>query len=191
MQNRYGRSFLALCCVVLVGGLACKDSTAPEANATLVNQVRGTYELSVVLDTQTYTGCPLPSASNPTPTCYHTTVAVSGRRMHGFVTLADTVPASTFTTSTEDMYFQVPAGTVTAVNCDTCSSSAISYPATIAIVRRGSATFEVTLEPAGFLSLKGQIANDAVTGSALSATYLGALPHDSYTGTFVAKRQAR
>jgi hypothetical protein len=190
VRKRYCRSLLALCCVTLVGELACKESTAPDANATLFNRVRGTYEVSVVLDTQTYTGCLPPSSSNPAPTCYNTTVAISGRRMHGFVTLADTVAASTFTTSSRDMFFQVPAGTLNAINCDTCSSSAIPYPGdAIAIVSRDSTTFEVALEPAGFLILQGQIANDEITGSALSATYLGALPHYYYTGTFVAQRQ--
>lgn len=190
MQNRYSRPLLALCCVVLAGELACKDSTAPDANATLVDRVRGTYELSAVLDSHTYTdSCPSPSPSNPMPACHDTTVAVSGRRLHGLVTLADTVDASTFTTSSEDMYFQVPAGALTAINCDTCSSSTSPFPPTIAFVRRDSPTLEVTLAPGAYLILQGPIANDAITGRVEWATYLGCCRADYYTGTFVAKRQ--
>ena len=73
--------------------------------------------------------------------------------MHGLLTLADTVPASTFTTSSApDMYFRVPAGTITAIDCDTCSSSTIAYPETIANVRRDDITFSVVLQPGWFLN---------------------------------------
>jgi len=189
MHTRFYRFLLALCCVFLAGELACKDSTAPDPRATLFNRLHGTYELSVALDSFTYMSCPASSPSNPTPTCHDTTVALSGHPVHGSVTLADTVAASTYTSSpTPDMYFQVPAGTLT-FDCATCASSAIPYPATVAVVRRDGSAIDVTLEPAGFLILQGQIANDEITGNALSATYLGSAPHESYSGTFVATRQ--
>lgn len=189
MRNRFCRSIVALCCVVLAGGLACSDSTAPDPNATLFNRVRGTYELSVVLNSFTYVSCPTASSSNPTPTCHDTTVALNGHPVRGSVTLTDTVPASTFTTSTKYMYFEVPAGTLTVIGCDTCSSREIPYPATTAVMARDGSDFDVTLEPSGFLILQGQIANDEISGDALSATYLGTAPHDTYTGTFTATRQ--
>ena len=189
MRNHHRRSIVALCCVVLAGALACKDSTAPDPNATLFNQVHGTYELSVVLDSFTYMACPPGSDNNPSRICHDTTVALNGHPLQGLVTLADTAP-STFVTSSEAMYFQVPAGTLTLISCDTCSSSTISYPADeFAVVGRDGTTFELTLEAAGFLILQGRIDNGEITGSALSATYLGSAPHSSYHGTFVAKRQ--
>ncbi len=189
MRNCFSRSIVALCCVVLAGSVACSDSTAPDPDATLFNRLRGTYELSVALDSFTYMSCPASSPSNPTPTCQHTTVALSGHPVHGSVTLADTIAASTYTTSaTPDMYFEVPAGTLT-IDCATCASTTIPYPATVAVVRRDGSALGVTLEPAGFLNLQGQIANDEITGLALSATTLGSAPHESYTGTFIATRQ--
>lgn len=190
MRNRFCRSIIAPCCVVvLAGGVACSDSTAPDPNATLFNRLRGTYELSVTLDSFTYMSCPASSPGNPAPTCHDTTVALAGHPVHGSVTLADTIAASTFTTSaTPDMYFQVSAGTLT-VDCNGCSSSTIPYPATIAVVPRDGSAIDVTLEPAGFLILKGQVANGEISGNALSATYMGSAPHETYTGTFVATRQ--
>jgi hypothetical protein len=45
------------------------------------------------------------------------------------------------------------------------------------------------LEPVFYLFLHGQIADGEITGQVYSASYLGAMPHNTYRGTFVAKRQ--
>lgn len=180
MRYKSRRSRVAFSGAILIAiALACSDSTAP-----LSNRLRGTYELSTVLDSLTYSyNCASPAPGMP-PRCRDTTVVNSIGRMHGFVTIGDTVAGSR-----ENMSFQVPAGTLDQVMCGSCGPSASDYFATTATVGRDSLTFNLRLGAGVLVILDGTVADDTIAGKVVWHTYLGCCRVSYYTGTFVMKRQ--
>jgi hypothetical protein len=179
MSNPSRRTLLAFSGAILITvALACSDSTAP-----LVRRLPGTYELSTVLDSLTYSDyCSLPTQNTP-PRCHDTTVVNSTGRLHGFVTIGDTVQGTP-----TDMAFQLPAGTLDEIPCGSCSSSPAGYYSTTATVGRNSRTFQARLSP-GLVILSGTIINDVIIGKVVWHTYLGCCMVSYYTGTFLMKRQ--
>jgi hypothetical protein len=180
MSNPFPRTLLAFSGAILITvALACSDSTAP-----LVSRLPGTYELSTVLDSLTYSDyCSLPTQGMP-PQCHDTTVVNSTGKLHGFVTIGDTVQGTP-----TDMTFQLPAGSLAEIICGSCTSIPAGYYSTTATVGRDSRTFQARLSSGVLVILSGTIIDDMITGKVVWHTYLGCCMVSYYTGTFIMKRQ--
>lgn len=178
-QKSFVRARLLGAMVAVMVALGCSDSTAP-----ISSRIRGTYELSTVLDSLTYSDyCSLATSSMP-PICHDTTVANTVGTLHGFITLGDTVQG----TST-GMVFQVPAGAVEEKFCGSCSPSAESYYSTTATVSRSNLGFQARLQAGVLVVLDGTVGDGEITGRVDWHTYLGCCMVSYYSGTFVARRQ--
>ena len=191
MPHKSSASARLLCTAVAVTlALGCSDSTAP-----ISSRIPGTYELSTVLDSLTYSDyCSLAMSGMP-PICHDTTVANTTGTLHGFITLvrfshlAELALGDTVQGTPTDVVFQVPAGSVEEKFCGSCSPSAQSYYSTTATVGRNGLRFQARLQAGVLVVLDGTVGDGEITGRVDWHTYLGCCMVSYYSGTFVARRQ--
>jgi hypothetical protein len=176
------RSLLAFsCAIVAVVALACSDPTAP-----LVKRIPGTYVLSTVLDSLTYSDF-CGHTWNGT-VCHDTTVAAGAAKFYGTISLGDTTQGTTSIMRfaiTDAAFQQADCGPATV----SCTGSVQQYHPSTATISKDSLRFQSSIYGSVLVILDGTLAGDEISGRLTWHTYLGCCARRYYTGSFVAKRQ--
>jgi hypothetical protein len=181
MRNKARRSRLAFSGAILVTiALACSDSTAPMAS-----RLHGTYELSTVFDSLTYSDyCSLPTSSTMPPICHDTTVANTGKILDGTVTFGDTIQGTS-----QSISVTITGVALRETACESCSPGVSQYYSSAATVDRDTPRFQARLFGGALVDLKGAIASPFITGRITYYTYIGCCSQTYYSGMFMMKRQ--
>ena len=169
--------------MAVILAVACSDLTRPTAS-----RVRGTYELSTVLETLTYSSSCLPTPNGVQ--CTDSTVDAGSSKLYGSFTIGDEIPG--------------PAGYITLamtgadIHMSDCGISTSPCTETVAPFTSGSASvnldsreFSAPIYGAALVALHGTLGNGEISGSVQWHTYLGCCAVRYYSGTFVAKQHKR
>jgi len=161
-------------------GLACSDATAPVAS-----WLHGTYGLTTVLDSLTYSDyCSPPTSSTSLPICHDTTVANTTGLLQGTVTFGDTVQGTS-----QDIAVAITNAALRQVECESCAPSVRDYYSSTATVDRHKLTFKAHLLGGTVVDLDGSLTGPFITGRVTFFTYLGSCSQTYYSGRFVMKRE--
>lgn len=161
--------------------LACSDSTAP-----IPARVPGSYELTTVLHTFTYSYRCLPLSKELA--CDDSIVVAGASTLHGSFTLGDTVQGSSeaFQFPVTDIVLHQADCALTATQCSERIGAWRSGD--FALTRDSLSTFAL-LNGEVQISLKGRLVGDRIVGDISWATVPGCCAIRRYDGTFVAVRQ--
>lgn len=172
--------------MLLVVALACADSTGPDRSA---RTLAGTYDLTTVLDSLTYTdSCAMPASNGDLPDCHDTTVVNTVGTLSGTVVLGDTVRGAV-----PELVLPITNAALRVGECgSSCSPSPAQFsvsPANVNRMGRDSLAFEATMTGPSWIDYDGWIAGDSITGRIMVITSVNCCQHRYYTGTFVMKQR--
>lgn len=186
MRNPPLRILLALSgAMLLTVALACSESTGP---APETRSIAGTYDLTTVLDSLTYTdGCTTSSNGAP-PDCHGTTVVNTVGTLSGTVILGDTIRGTI-----PEFVLPITNAALRLGECGTsCSPTAAQFsvsPANVNRIGRDSLAFEATMTGPAWIDYDGWIAGDSISGRITVITSVNCCAYRYYTGTFVMKQR--
>lgn len=185
MINPSRRTLLALCGAILLAvALACSDSTGPDR---IPPTLAGTYELSTVLDSLTYTDhCANPPSNGDLPICHDTTVANTVGTLDGTMALGDTIRGSVSEFVLPVTYAALRLGECGA----SCSPNVAQFsvsPASVSRTGRDSLAFVATVTGPAWIDFNGWIVGDTISGHIKVITSVNCCMHRYYTGSFVLK----
>ena len=174
--------------ILLIGAIACSDSTSPGRHS---HTLAGTYALSTVLDSLTYTDdCVNPPSNGVPPVCHETTVVNAVGTMKGTVVFGDTIPGTI-----ADLLLPITSAALRVGECGTsCSPSVAQYsviPATVSRTGKDSLEFAATMTGPAWIDFDGWITGDSLSGQITVITSVNCCTWRYYTGTFVMKRLPR
>jgi hypothetical protein len=186
MRNPSRRSLLALSAMLLIVALACSESTRPSPES---RSLAGTWDLSTVLDSLTYTdSCSTPTSNGGAPDCHDTTVVNTVGTLGGIVVLGDTVRGTV-----PEFVMPVANAALRVGECGTsCSPSVAQFsvsPASVNRYGRDSLAFQATMTGPAWIDYNGWIAGDSISGRIMVQTFANCCEHRYYTGTFVMRQR--
>jgi len=187
MRNPSRRNLLALSgAMLLTVALACSESTGP---AQETRSIAGTYDLTTVLDSETYSDyCTPPSTSSLPPDCHDTTVVNTVGTLSGTVILGDTIRGTV-----PEFVLPITNAVLRLGECGTsCSPTVAQFsvsPANVNRIGRDSLAFEATMTGPAWIDYDGWIAGDSISGRITVITFVDCCQSRYYTGTFVMKQR--
>lgn len=186
MNNRSRQTLLALSAAILATvALACSDSTGPDP---ISRTLAGTYDLSTVLDSLTYTdNCSVPSNGGTTQ-CHDTTVVNTAGMLNGTVIVGDTIRGAT-----PEFVLPITNAELRLGECgSSCSPTAAQFSVSPAFVNRtgkDSLSFDATMTGPAWIDYDGWIAGDSISGRIMVTTAVNCCMYRYYSGTFIMKRR--
>ena len=187
MSTPSRRTLVALSGAILLAvGVACSDSTGPDQ---IPRTLGGTYDLSTVLDSLTYTdSCANLTSNGGLPACHDTTIANTVGTLEGTMVFGDTIRSSA-----PGLVFPIGNAALRLGECGTsCSPSVAQFsvaPASVDRTGRDSLEFVATVTGPAWIDFNGWIAGDSIAGNITVITSVNCCTHRSYTGSFVLKRR--
>jgi hypothetical protein len=184
MRSLSARNLFALGgATVLIVGLACSDSTAPRP---IPRTLAGTWDLTTVLDSLTYTDYCTTSTNGAPPDCHDTTVVNTAGTLNGTVVLGDTIRGAA-----PEFILPISSAALRLGECGTsCSPTQFSVsPANVNRSGRDSLTFEATMTGPAWIDYDGWIAGDSISGRITVTTSVNCCEYRYYSGTFVMKQR--
>lgn len=167
-------------------GVACADSTGPRP---IPHTLAGTWDLTTVLDSLTYTDSCTTTSNGMPPDCHDTTVVNTTGTLAGTVVLGDTIRGAT-----PEFVLPVLSAMLRVGECGTsCSPTTAQFsvsPANVNRIGRDSLAFEATMTGPAWIDYSGWIAGDSISGRITAITSVNCCQHRYYTGTFVMRHRA-
>lgn len=187
MNGFSARNLLALGGATFLSvALACADSTGPRP---IPHTLAGTWDLTTVLDSLTYTDSCTTTSNGTPPDCHDTTVVNTTGTLAGTVVLGDTIRGAT-----PEFVLPVLSAMLRVGECGTsCSPTTAQFsvsPANVNRIGRDSLAFEATMAGPAWIDYSGWIVGDSISGRITAITSVNCCQHRYYTGTFVMRHRA-